>query len=288
MRNSSINLAGYKNCCPIKIQRFDMSLIVYGNNKNKKWYLFFNPPEDLVTIHYTMPEWYEKLAILAEAVAYDMVTRPEISILREKYSSNRIIAERLCLAKVKPPHRKQWLKARSVYYSFRIEQVHNEKDLKSFVDAKQLIDGIIAQENGSTVEYLKSDYEYFETRYRITSFEDKVPDPRRKWLVYFTNDGQVYLDETSPNWYRKLASIAEEIGMANKYPELLGDKEVSKLDLCRKAEEVVIDKFTSKKTRNKFIGARIELFELLLETGLNRNDDIKLTLNYLRQLRNET
>ena len=282
MRNHTLKLSGYEFYREISIQRFDMALIAEGAGKEKQWFLMFNPGENLATIDSTMPEWYEKLAILAEAIAYDKINKTDVKKLCEKSPSSRIAAEKYCLTKTYWIRRKAWLEARSLYYDFRINHVNSEKEKKAFIETKEFIDRLIEMDNGATIEYLKYDNEFYETSYFLTSFEGKVADPRRKWLVYFTTDGRVFLDETSPKWYRKLASLAEEMGMASKYPKLLGEKEIPEVKLCVKVEETIINKFTDKRTRRNFIEARIELFELLRETGLNTNEDIRQALEYMR------
>ncbi len=288
MRNRTLKLSGYEFYREISIQCFDMALIAEGAGKEKQWFLMFNPGENLATIDSTMPEWYEKLAILAEAIAYNKINKTDVKNLCKKNPSSRIAAEKYCLTKTYWIRRKAWLKARSLYYDFRINHVNSEKEKQSFIEAKEFIDQLIASDNGATVEYLKYNNEFYETSYFLTSFEDKVADPRRKWLVYFTTDGRVFLDETSPKWYRKLAALAEEMGMANKYPELLGDEEIAEVQLCTEVEKAILDKFTDKRTRRNFIEARIELFELLHETGLNTNEDIRQALEYMRLCLKET
>lgn len=288
MRNRTLKLSGYEFYREVTIQRFDMALIAEGAGKEKQWFLMFNPGENLATIDSTMPEWYEKLAILAEAIAYDKINKTDVKKLCEKSPSSRIAAEKYCLTKTYWIRRKAWLEARSLYYDFRINHVNSEKEKKTFIETKEFIDRLIEMDNGATIEYLKYDNEFYETSYFLTSFEDKVADPRRKWLVYFTTEGQVYLDETSPKWYRKLAALAEEMGMADKYPELLERKNISQVDLCLEVEKAILDKFTDKRTRQAYIQARIELFEVLNKTGLNTNDDIKQALEYLRTLQKET
>lgn len=288
MRNRTLKIPGYEFYREVTIQRFDMALIAQEAGKEKQWFLMFNPGEDLATIDNTMPEWYEKLAILAEAIAYGKIKKADVKKLCEKSANNRIAAEKYCLTKTYWIRRKAWLEARSLYYNFRICHVNSEKERQTFIKTKEFIDRLIETDNGATVEYLKHDNEFYETSYILTSFEDKVADPRRKWLVYFTTDGQVYLDETSPKWYRKLAALAEEMGMADKYPELLERKNNSQVDLCTEVEKAILQKFTNRRTYKCFIKARIEMFELLIETGLNTNEDIKQALEYLRALLKET
>lgn len=288
MRNRTLKLSGYEFYREVTIQRFDMALIAEGAGKEKQWFLMFNPGENLATIDSTMPEWYEKLAILAEAIAYNKINKTDVKKLCEKSPSSRIAAEKYCLTKTYWIRRKAWLEARSLYYDFRINHVNSEKERQTFIKTKEFIDKLIEMDNGATIEYLKYDNEFYETSYFLTSFEDKVADPRRKWLVYFTTDGRVFLDETSPKWYRKLASLAEEMGMASKYPELLDEKEIPEVKLCAKVEETIINKFTDKRTRRNFIEARIELFELLRETGLNTNEDVRQALEYMRLRLEET
>lgn len=284
MRNRTLKLSGYEFHHVVNIQFFDMSLIACEPGCNKQWYLFFNPSEDTATVDDTMPEWYKKLAILTEAIAYGKVHKPEIEAIRKKSPSSRITAERYCLIKTPRAHRKTWLNARYEYYNFRINHILDEREKHTFEEAREFIARLIDEDQGATVEYLKFNHEYYETSYFLTSFADKVDDPRRKWLVYFTTDGHVFLDKTSPKWYRKLAALAEEMGMAEKYPELLGNEKVAKLQLCAEVEKAILDRFTNKRTYRSFIEARIELFELLLETKLNTGEDIKMALGYLRLL----
>lgn len=288
MRNRTLRLSGYEFNKEVNIQRFDMSLIAENPGKDSQWLLLFNPGEDLATIDGTMPEWYEKIAILAEAVAYNKIKKPEIEKLYITSPSSRIAAEKYCLTKTYWIRRRPWLEARSIYYDFRIKHVNSEKERQTFIDTKRFIDQLLAEDNGANVEYLKYKKEFYETSYFLTSFEDKVADPRRKWLVYFTTDGRVFLDKTSPKWYRKLASLAEEMGMANKYPELLGDDKIPEVRLCTEVERTIIDKFTDKRTCKNYIKARIELFELLRETGLNTSEDIRQALEYMHLRLKET
>lgn len=281
MRNRSIKIPYYVYGKEVYIQYFDMALIAPESGESKKWYLLFSANSDTVTVDQAMPEWYTDFAILAEAIANNKVNSPEVEILKKQEKNIRIVAEKYCLARI-GNKRTAWLKARKEYYNLCIAHSNNSDNFINYAKARDFIEKVIKGDNGSIVEYLKSHHCYYETRYSLTDFSGVVSEEDRKWLVYFTNNGDVLLDKTSPKWYRKLASLAEEIGVAGKYPELINRAEVpSEEYLFAKVEEVIIERFSYSR-RKDYINARVTMFQMLVDKKLNTDPGIIKALEYLK------
>ena len=287
MKERTLRFTGYSFGRAVYIQHFNMSLITGRQETEQKWLLLFNADSDTATIDYGMPDWYAKIAILAEAIANDKIRRSELSFFRKNNTSPRMVAEQYCLTKV-GERRKTWLEARKYFYNVQINRESEPAKKKPYEEALSFIEETIAKEDGTTVEYLKCKEGFFETRYALTDFTQTTMDERHKWLVYFTDGRKVFLDEFSPKWYRGLASLAEEMAMAHKYSELLSNYDNLGADYhSARVEMAIIDKFTSGKRRKEYIEARIALFKLLFDEELNTSEDVKNALEFLLEYQKE-
>jgi hypothetical protein len=258
-----------------------MGLISGRQEADKKWLMRFDPETDTATIDHAMPNWYAKLAILAEAAAEGMVRKRELDCLINSSSSKRVAAEKYCLTKTEK-YRKIWLEARKYYYNFLLNQKPSEQSKAEYEEALRYIEDNLAKGDDVITEYLCTSDKAYETSYSLTSFEKFAKHENRKWLGYYATDGRVFLNETSPKWYRRLASLSEEVCMAEKYPELMEGYSWADNDHFDAAvEAMIIDKFTSRQTRKNYIEARIQMFTLIRDTKLNTVPAIQIALDYL-------
>lgn len=282
MKNCTLKISGYLLKEEIHIQCFDMGLFSERQEANKKWLICFDSETNTATIDHAMPNWYAKLAILAEAAAEGMVRRRDLDCLINSSSSKRVAAEKYCLTKTEK-HRKIWLEARKYYYNFLLNQKSSEQSKAEYEEALRYIEDRLAKDGDDVVtEYPYSSSKAYETNYSLTSFEKFAKHENRKWLVYYATDGRVFLDETSPKWYRRIASLSEEICMAEKYPELMEEYSWADNDHFDAAvEAMIIDRFTSSQTRKNYIEARIQMFTLIRDTRLNTIPGIQTALDYL-------
>ena len=245
-----------------------MSLISGRQETDKKWLMLFDPESDTATLDHTMPKWYAEPAILVEAFVHDKVRKSELECLTNSGNSKRLAAEKYCLTLV-DKHRLAWLKARKYYYDFRLRQSPNDENKDQYTEVLQYIENLLAKDDGATTEYLYSSKQAFETNYYLTDFKKITKHEDQKWLVYYAADGRVFLSENSPKWYRKLASLSEEVCMAEK----------DHFDAV--VEAMIIDRFTSGRTRKNYIEARIQMFALIRDAKLNTVPGIQIALDYL-------
>lgn len=281
MKNTTFKISGYSFHQAVSIQCFDMSLISGRQETDKKWLMLFDPESDTATLDHTMPKWYAEPAILVEAFAHDKIRKSELECLTNSGNSKRLAAEKYCLTLV-DKHRLAWLKARKYYYDFRLRQSPNDENKDQYTEVLQYIENLLAKDDGVTTEYLYSSKQAFETNYYLTDFKKITEHEHQKWLVYYAADGRVFLSEDSPKWYRKLASLSEEVCMAEKYPELLeGYSWADKDHFDAVVEAMIIDRFTSGRTRKNYIEARIQMFTLIRDAKLNTIPGIQIALDYL-------
>ncbi len=281
MKNTTFKISGYSFNQAVNIQCFDMSLISGCQEADKKWLMLFNPETDMATLDHAMPKWYAKPAILVEAFAHGKVHKRELEYLTNSGNSKRLAAEKYCLALV-GKYRLDWLKARKYYYDFLLRQSPNGKNKDQYAEVLQYIEDLLTKDDKVITEYLYSSKQAFETNYYLTNFEKFAKHEDQKWLVYYATDGRVFLSDDSPKWYRKLASLSEEVCMAEKYPELLEGYSWADNDHFDAAvEAMIIDRFTSSQTRKNYIKARIQMFTLIRNTRLNTIPGIQIALDYL-------
>jgi hypothetical protein len=147
-KERTLRIRGYSLCKSVYIQFFDMGLLLSEPKPEKKWLILFNAESDIATIDNAMPNWYAKIAILAEAIAYGKVFRPEFEQYEDYETNKRLLAEKYCLTKTET-HRMVWLKARKFYYEFLLRRQGDKEKRTIFEEAMRFIEETIQAETNA-------------------------------------------------------------------------------------------------------------------------------------------
>lgn len=148
-KERTLKLRGYSLCKPVHIQYFDMGLLLSEPKPEKKWLILFNTESDIATIDNATPNWYAKIAILAEAIACGKVFRSEFDQYEDYKTNKRLLAEKYCITKT-DTHRMAWLKARQFYYrEFLIRRQGDEEKRAILEEALRYIEETIETETNA-------------------------------------------------------------------------------------------------------------------------------------------